>query len=90
VKHSKPSAKYLTSLQKRYRQADRAARGQMLDEFVATSHYHRKYAMGLLRGRVQPRAHRPRQRAAPRRGREQAAKRRAGQGGRDRQQRGQQ
>ena len=49
MKHSKPSGKYLDSLQGRYRKANRRQRGQMLDEFVATSGYHRKYAISLLR-----------------------------------------
>ncbi len=33
----------------RYLQADRRERGRLLDEFVALSGYHRKYATGLLR-----------------------------------------
>ena len=51
--HSKPSVKYLSSLQTRYRKAKRAQRGAMLDEFVATTGYHRKYAIALLRGTVE-------------------------------------
>ena len=53
MKHSKPSIKYLTSLQTRYRKATRPQRGPMLDEFVATTGYHRKYAIALLRGKVE-------------------------------------
>lgn len=51
MKHSKPSGKYLATLQLRYRKAKRRQRGQMLDEFVATTGYHRKYAIALLRGK---------------------------------------
>lgn len=49
--HSKPSEKFLTTLQTRYRRCNRKERGQLLDEFVATSGYHRKYAITLLRGK---------------------------------------
>ena len=64
MKHSKPSGKYLASLQTRYRKANRRQRGQMLDEFVATTGYHRKYAIALLRGtlkRAERNGRRPRQ-----------------------------
>ena len=56
MKHSKPSGKYLTTLQLRYRKGTRRQRGQMLDEFVATTSYHRKYAIAWLRGKVERRA----------------------------------
>ena len=56
MKHSKPSGKYLTTLQWRYRKGTRRQRGQMLDEFVATTNYHRKYAIALLRGKAERRA----------------------------------
>src|SRR5512144_1326993 len=42
----------MLSLQTRYRKAQRWQRSQMLDEFVATTGYHRKYAIMLLRGKV--------------------------------------
>ena len=61
--HSQPSGKYRLSLQTRYRKAKRRQRGQMLDEFVATTGYHRKYAIALLRGtveRTEPKARKPR------------------------------
>jgi hypothetical protein len=51
VSHSKPSDKYLAALQKRYRKSNRKQRGQILDEFVATTSYHRKYAIALLSGK---------------------------------------
>ena len=51
---SKPSAAYLRSLKHRYRQANRTERGAILDEFVRTSGYHRKYAIAILRGWQQP------------------------------------
>jgi hypothetical protein len=51
VSHSKPSDKYLATLQKRYRKNNRKHRGQILDEFVATTSYHRKYAIALLSGK---------------------------------------
>src|SRR5438093_8664599 len=35
----------------RYRRATKKQRGQLLDEFVALTGYHRWYAVGLLRGR---------------------------------------
>ncbi len=57
---SKPSDKkknvgidYLASLKKRYAQATKKQRGQILDEYVATTHYHRKYAMAVLSGKRQ-------------------------------------
>ncbi len=51
---SKPSAAYLRSLKHRYHQANRTERSAILDEFVRTSGYHRKYAIAILRGRQQP------------------------------------
>jgi hypothetical protein len=54
VSKSKPSAAYLRSLKQRYRQASRTERSAILDEFVQTSSYHRKYAIAILRGRQQP------------------------------------
>jgi len=54
VTKSKPSAAYLRSLKHRYRQANRTERGAILDEFVRTSGYHRKYAIAILRGRRLP------------------------------------
>lgn len=38
-----------TALQGRYWRASRQNKGHMLDEFVAATGYHRKYALGLLR-----------------------------------------
>jgi hypothetical protein len=46
----KPSAPYLNQLRERYRKATKTQRTKMLDEFVATTGYHRKYAIPLLRG----------------------------------------
>ena len=37
------------ALQGRYVKAGRKAKGQILDEFVAATGYHRKWALGLLR-----------------------------------------
>jgi len=50
--------KYLAALKKRYAKASKKERGQILDEYVQTTGYHRKYAAAVLSGRVQ-RAHRP-------------------------------
>ena len=55
MNHSKPSEKFLATLQSRYRRSNRKQRSQLLDEFAATSGYHRKYAIALLRGKVSPR-----------------------------------
>lgn len=52
----KPSEQYLTKLCARYRTATKKQRGRILDEFVETTGYHRKYAIALLRGKRQ---HRP-------------------------------
>jgi hypothetical protein len=38
----------VAEVQARYRLSDRTARCQILDELVATTSYHRKYAIGLL------------------------------------------
>lgn len=51
MKHSKPSPKYLTQLRKRYAIASKKNKQQILDEFVATSGYHRKHASALLAGK---------------------------------------
>jgi hypothetical protein len=47
----KPSEPYLNQLRQRYRKATKKQRGKILDEFVETSDYHRKYAIALLRGK---------------------------------------
>lgn len=46
--------KYLDSLKKRYARASKKERGQMLDEYVQTTGYHRKHAIAILSGRYQP------------------------------------
>lgn len=51
MQHSKPSAKYLTQLRKRYAQATKKSKQAILNEFVATSGYHRKHASALLAGK---------------------------------------
>ena len=45
--------KYLASLKARYAKASKKERSQILDEFVATTGYHRKYAIAVLRGKRQ-------------------------------------
>jgi len=67
MEHHRPSRTYLEQLRKRYAKAGRTARRRMLDEFVQTTGYQRKYAIALLRGKRQWRApqqpiRRPRQR----------------------------
>ncbi len=47
----KPDAKYLARLRKRYTKARKKQRSTILDEFVATTGYHRKHAAELLSGR---------------------------------------
>ncbi|MBI3912841.1 MAG: hypothetical protein HY327_01400 [Chloroflexi bacterium] len=47
----KPSEQFLNKLRERYRKARKKRRGQMLDEFVATTGYHRKHATALLCGK---------------------------------------
>jgi len=46
----KPSEQFLTKLRERYAKARKKERGLILDEFVATTGYHRKHAIALLRG----------------------------------------
>ncbi len=53
VNHIKPSVKFLARLRKRYAQATKKQRMDMLDEFVATTGYHRKHASALLAGKRQ-------------------------------------
>lgn len=48
MSHTKPGRKYLAQLCKRYAQASKKQRQLMLDEFVATTGYQRKYASLLL------------------------------------------
>jgi len=45
---SQTEGKYLESLRKRYAQARKKERGQILDEYVQTTGYHRKYAILVL------------------------------------------
>jgi len=42
---------YLAALRKRYARANKKERGQILDEFVQTTGYHRKHAIAVLRGK---------------------------------------
>lgn len=51
MNHTKPNAKFLARLQKRYAKASKKIRMEMLDEFVATTDYHRKHASALLSGK---------------------------------------
>jgi hypothetical protein len=51
VSHNRPSEVYLEKLRERYAQATKKARQAILDEFVATTGYHRKHAVALLRGK---------------------------------------
>lgn len=53
MNHTKPNAKFLARLRKRYAQATKKQRMDMLDEFVATTGYHRKHASALLAGQRQ-------------------------------------
>lgn len=55
---------YLRTIHARYRQAERAEKTMMLDEFTQVCGYHRKYAIGLLN---RPLPASPRPRRAPRR-----------------------
>ena len=48
---AKPDKGYLHALQKRYSQAGKKGRGQILDEFVKTTGYHRHHAAEVLSGR---------------------------------------
>jgi hypothetical protein len=50
--------KYLDSLKTRYAKAIKKERGKILDEYVQTTHYHRKHAIAILSGQYQP-AQRP-------------------------------
>ncbi len=49
--HVKPDPKYLARLHKRYGKARKKLQSIILDEFVATTGYHRKHAAELLSGR---------------------------------------
>lgn len=50
MSQTKPNQAYLDQLRKRYSKASKKERTTILDEFVATSAYHRKHAIALLRG----------------------------------------
>lgn len=51
VRHTPPSRAYLVQLQVRYGKARKRERTRILDEFVQTTNYQRKYAIALLRGK---------------------------------------
>ena len=55
------SCQYLDSLRKRYAKASKKERGQILDEYVQTTQYHRKYAI-LVLSRKRTRRAKPAQR----------------------------
>ncbi len=46
----RPSEQYLSKLRERYAKARKKERGMILNEFVATTGYHRKHAIALLCG----------------------------------------
>ena len=48
---SRTNSKYLDQLRSRYRRASKKERTVILDEFVRTTGYHRKHAIGVLNGR---------------------------------------
>ena len=48
--------KYLRKMQKRYQQANRSERQQLLDEMVTVTELHRKSLIRLMNGRIQRRA----------------------------------
>lgn len=58
---------YAEAVRPRYRRADRAGKGRILDEFCAATGYHRVYARRLLGGRAVPPVDAPRARGARRR-----------------------
>jgi hypothetical protein len=55
----------LAALRPRYRRASKAGKGRILDEFVAATGYHRKYAIHLLRHGPPPAARTPRRGHTP-------------------------
>ena len=55
TKRTKADERYLNALKKRYRKAGKKERGQMLDEYVKTTDYHRTHAAEILSGRYQNR-----------------------------------
>jgi hypothetical protein len=54
---SQTDERYLAQLRTRYRKASKKERSAILDEYVKTSGYHRKYAIGVLRGTRQRAQH---------------------------------
>jgi hypothetical protein len=62
---SPSDAKYLAALKKRYAQASKKERGQILDEYTQTTQCHRKHAIAVLRGK-RVRARLPHQRTRQR------------------------
>jgi hypothetical protein len=51
ISMSRTDDKYLKQLRARYRKASKKERTAILDEFVKTTGYHRKHAIGVLNGR---------------------------------------
>ncbi len=51
MSHNRPSETYLEKLRERYAQSTKKDRQAILDEFVATTGYHRKHAIALLRSK---------------------------------------
>jgi hypothetical protein len=51
VPMSQTDEKYLACLRARYSKASKKERSTILDEYVKTTGYHRKYAIGVLRGK---------------------------------------
>ncbi|MBI5877312.1 MAG: hypothetical protein HZB53_06660 [Chloroflexi bacterium] len=49
MQHIKPSRAHLEQLRKCYAKARKPERSKLVDEFVKTSHYERKYALALLK-----------------------------------------
>ena len=53
---TKSGERYIQALQKRYAKAHKKERGQILDEFVKTTGYHRHHAAEVLSKRFQRKA----------------------------------
>jgi len=60
--HVQSKWEYVAAIHGRYRQATRAEKGRILDEFCQVTGYHRKYALRRLHGLVPPASPPPRRR----------------------------
>lgn len=56
MRKAHPARAYVEGMKQRYRKAGKKEKGDMLNEFISVTEYHRKHAMAILSGRHTPKS----------------------------------